>query len=112
MRAPPPPSTRRKARASPKAPAHLDIVERKLWGRILAENTIDGAAALSLLHAAMESHQRARTCRETIDKEGAVYHDRFDQPKPHPLLSVERDSRAAFLSAMRSLSLDLIGETT
>jgi phage terminase small subunit len=94
-----------------KPPRHLETIERKMWVAILSENELDGSAALSLLRAAMESHQRARTCREQIDREGAVYNDRFGQPKIHPLLSAERDARAAFLTAMRALNLDLVGET-
>ena len=111
MRSPPPPSSRRKARVMAKPPRHLDAIERRLWSQILLENELDGSAALSLLRAAMESHGRARTCREQIDREGAVYRDRFEQPKSHPLLSTERDARAAFLTAMRALNLDLAGET-
>ena len=33
--------------------------------------------------------------------------DRFGQVKSHPLLSVERDSRAQYLAALKALNLDL-----
>jgi hypothetical protein len=107
--APPIPSTKRSKRASA-PPKHLALPERRLWTSITRENHFEGEAALALLRTALEAHQRMRTCRETIDRQGAVYLDRFEQPKVHPLLASERDSRAAFLSGMRALNLDLIGE--
>jgi hypothetical protein len=36
-----------------------------------------------------------------------MFNDRFGAPKPHPLLPIERDSRAAFLAGMKALQLDL-----
>jgi hypothetical protein len=76
-----------------------------LWVAITRENQFDGEASLALLRSALEAHQRMRTCRETIDKEGATYLDRFDQPKVHPLLATERDARSAFLAGLRALNL-------
>jgi hypothetical protein len=80
-----------------------------MWTAIVRENFFDGEAALSILRSALEAHQRARTCREAVDRDGAIYRDRFDQPKPHPLIAAERDARAAFIAGMRALNLDLIG---
>jgi len=107
---PPPPGLNRKARRGPPPPKHLDSPERRLWDAILRENLLDNEAALSILRSALEAHQRARTCRETVDREGAIYRDRFNQPKPHPLIAAERDARAAFVAGMRALNLDLVGE--
>ncbi|WMT78856.1 P27 family phage terminase small subunit [Bradyrhizobium sp. Ash2021] len=84
--------------------------ERRLWVSILRENAIEGEAALSLLKSTLESHQRARLCREQVDNEGSTYLDRFEQPKPHPLLAAERDARASFLAGMRALKLDMVGD--
>jgi hypothetical protein len=81
-----------------------------MWAAIVRENQFDGEACFALLRATLESHQRARLCREAIEKQGATYRDRFDQPKPHPLLASERDARSAFIAGMRALNLDLIGE--
>jgi len=107
---PPPPGLNRKARKGPPPPKHLAVPERRLWTAIIRENLFDSEAALSILRSTLEAHQRARTCRETVDREGAIYRDRFDQPKPHPLIAAERDARAAFVAGMRALNLDLIGE--
>ena len=108
MTPPPPPSSNRRARKGPPPPKHLALPERRLWEAILRENLLD--SALSILRTTLEAHQRARTCRETVDSEGPIYRDRFNQPKPHPLIAAERDARAAFVAGMRALNLDLVGE--
>ena len=36
---------------------------------------------------------------------GEVYTDRFDAPRTHPMVAVRRDSRLAFLRALRELDL-------
>ena len=107
---PPPSSNRTRARKGPPPPKHLALPERRLWEAILRENLLDNEAALSILRTTLEAHQRARTCRETVDREGAIYRVRFNQPKPHPLIAAERDARAAFVAGMRALNLDLVGE--
>lgn len=101
------PAPARKTTATPRAPAHLEAVERGMWRELTAEFTFDDAASRALLRAALEAHQRARRCRETVERDGEVFRDRFGQLRPHPLLSAERDARAAFLAAMRTLNLDL-----
>jgi hypothetical protein len=81
-----------------------------MWAAIVKENEFEGEAAFALLRATLESHQRARLCREAVDRQGATYLDRFEQPKPHPLLAAERDARSAFIAGMRALNLDFVGE--
>jgi hypothetical protein len=100
----------RRPRATAPSPRHLDKPEAALWGDIVGEYRFEDAASLALLAAALEARQRARRCREAIDREGETVKDRFEQVKAHPLLSAERDARAAFLAAMRMLSLDIAGE--
>src|SRR5258708_13595311 len=100
------PSANRRKRGSTPAPKHLQLTERRLWNAIGKEHQFEGEAAFALLRATLESHQRARVCREAIESEGATYLDRFDQPKPHPLLASERDARSAFIAGMRALNLD------
>lgn len=55
----------------------------------------------------MEAFDRMRGCQKIIEKDGAKLVDRFDQVKSHPLLAIERDSRAAMLAALKALNLDL-----
>jgi hypothetical protein len=95
----------------PPPPGHLEQPESALWRKIVEEHLFDDAASQSILAAALEGHQRMRRCREKIDEDGELVHDRFNQAKPHPLLAAERDARAAFLSGMRILALD-VGEVS
>ena len=50
---------------------------------------------------------RARAAGAVIQREGAVFKDRFGQPRLHPAVLVERDNTAAMLRALNSLGLDL-----
>jgi len=104
-----PTTTTRRARSTP-PPAHLAAPEAKLWRELAAEYSFSDPASLALLQSAMESHGRARKCREAVDADGETVLDRFQQVKPHPLLAAERDARAAFLQAMRLLRLDVAGD--
>ena len=92
---------------TPAAPAHLQEPEERLWAELTASHQFDDPASLALLRTALESHQRARRCREQIDRDGEAVRDKWNQIKCHPLLAAERDARASFLSAMRLLNLDV-----
>lgn len=78
-----------------------------LWKRILDEYQIQDQAGLLILRTALEAFDRMREAQEIIAREGAQVMDRFQQWKAHPLLTVEKDSRAALLQALKSLNLDL-----
>ena len=93
--------------AIPRYPAHLEKIERQMWKKVLTEYQIVDSAGLKILESALSAHQRCRQCREQIDKEGLTYKDRFNSVKPHVLLASERDSRAAFLNAIKLLNLQL-----
>ena len=90
-----------------KAPDYLTPESKTLWDSILSEFEIDDCAGLKILSTGLESYDRAQKAREQIDEEGMTLVDRFGISKPHPLLASERDSRAAFLSALKQLNLDL-----
>lgn len=92
-------------------PKHLAGTSRELWRRLRADYEIDDAAGQALLQAACEAYQRAQEARAAIDKAGAVTADRFGQLKAHPAIAIERDSRAAMISALRALRLAPGGET-
>jgi hypothetical protein len=47
-----------------------------------------------------------RSAQKQIAKDGLIKHDRFGQPRPHVLLTVERDARFALMSALKQLGLD------
>lgn len=90
-----------------RAPAHLSKEAKRIWREIIEEYDIEDAAGLRILRVALESFDRAQAARAAIDKEGMTVADKFGQIKPHPLLPIERDSRAAFLCGLKGLNLDL-----
>jgi len=85
----------------------LSAEARKFKKGILEEYTIDDAAGLRILETACEAFDRMRSAQKTIQKDGMTVTDRWGQIKAHPLCSVERDSRAQFLAALKQLNLDL-----
>ena len=89
------------------APGHLSDDARLWWKRITAEFDISDDAGRLLLQTALEAFDRMKSCQRQIATDGEVVRDRFDQPKPHPLLSTERDARAQMLAALKQLNLDL-----
>ena len=89
------------------APDHLTDEAKAIWQEILTEYDISDAAGLRILRVALESFDRAQAARQAIDEQGMTFLDKFGQPKPHPLLAIERDSRAAFLTGLKALNLDL-----
>jgi P27 family predicted phage terminase small subunit len=89
------------------APKHLSKEAKILWKEILTEYQISDAAGIRILRVALEAFDRAQSARVSIDKIGLLVKDKFGQIKPHPLLPIERDSRAAFLSGLKALNLDI-----
>ena len=92
---------------SKSAPSHLSKEAKKIFKDLCAEYGIDDVAGLRILRVALEAFDRAQAAREAIEKDGMTVTDKFNQVKPHPLLPVERDSRAAFLAGLKHLNLDL-----
>jgi P27 family predicted phage terminase small subunit len=88
-------------------PKHLSAEARKIWRSIVAEYEISDTAGLKILKTSLEAYDRMQKARESIDKYVMLVKDRFDQPKAHPLLTIERDSRAAFLAGLKALNLDI-----
>jgi phage terminase small subunit len=87
-------------------PKHLrpDTAE---WWRSVAKDYALEPHHLRLLTLAAESWDRGVEAREAIAKHGAVYVDRFEQPRARPEVAIERDSRISFARLVRELALDL-----
>jgi phage terminase small subunit len=88
-------------------PMHLSKEAKQYWKALIIEYGIDDVAGLRILRVALEAYDRAQMARAAIDKCGMLYKDRWGAPKSHPLLPIERDSRAAFLADMKALNLDV-----
>jgi len=88
-------------------PKHLSIKAKRFYKEIFEDFTIDDSAGRALLLAAAEAYQRCNEAREIIKKSGGpVIVDRFGQPKPHPAVAIERDSRTQVIAALRALNLN------
>jgi len=87
-------------------PNHLSKEAKYIFKALCSEYLIEDVAGLRILRVALESFDRAQAAREAIDAEGMTVTDKFGQIKPHPLLPIERDSRAAFLAGLKHLNLD------
>ena len=88
-------------------PEHLSQEARAFFKSISEDYLITDAAGLKILTVACEAYDRAQAARAKIDEDGLTVTDKFNQIKPHPLLSNERDSRAAFLAGLKALNLDI-----
>lgn len=80
-----------------------------MWASLREQYDIDDVAGLLLLTTAMRSFTRAERARAIVDKEGETLRDRWGQSKVHPAAAVERDARAAMLTALRALHLEVGG---
>lgn len=89
-----------------RAPKHLTSEAKKFWHELVNEYDLEDAAGLRILRVALEAYDRAQAARVAIDRDGMTVLDKFNQIKPHPLLPIERDNRAAFLAGLKALNLD------
>ena len=71
----------------PPPPAHLGEPERAIWRHVFEDFS--------------------GTSRLAFERNGATVDGRDGQLRAHPLLAVERDSRAAWLQAVKLLGLEL-----
>ena len=92
-----------------KSPDHLTESSRDWWLGIVGEYDLE-AHHLRLLTLAAEAWDRGQQARETVAKEGAFYLNKAGEPRAHPGVAVERDSRIAYARLMRELDLDGVPE--
>lgn len=90
-----------------KPPKTLSTEASSWWKKLIEDYAINDEAGFLLLQTGLEAFDRMRGAQEVIRREGLQVKDRFDQAKAHPLLTVERDSRAQMLMALKALNLDL-----
>ena len=88
-----------------KAPKHLSEASRTWWAVIMAEYELEVHHA-RLLTLAAEAWDRGVEARETVAKDGAYYLNKSEEPRSHPAVAVERDSRIAYARLVRELDLD------
>lgn len=94
-------------KSTPKTPPSLSDAAKAWWVKLTTEYELEDAAGLLLLETALQAFDRMHQARDLITKHGAVTLDRFEQLRPNPATTIERDSRAAMLGALKALNLDL-----
>lgn len=99
------PRSTRKPSANP--PKTLSAEAKKWWRRFAEEYEITDEAGLFLLQAGLEAFDRMREAQKQLDTDGLTTKDRFGQVRAHPAVQIERDSRAAMVSAIKALNLDI-----
>jgi P27 family predicted phage terminase small subunit len=87
------------------SPKHLTLPARRLFDGIHKLYDLEPHDDAVLVKA-LEAFDRAEQARTILATEGLTVTSRFGELKVHPLIAVERDSRAGFLAGMRQLGLD------
>jgi P27 family predicted phage terminase small subunit len=89
------------------APRHLSKRSKTIYRSVVADYDLANEVhALEVLRLALEALDRADEAREQVAAEGMTYTNRFDEPRPHPAVAIERDARIAVARLFRELSLD------
>ena len=88
-----------------RAPSHLQPATAAWWRHVVTEFALEQHHE-RLLTLACEAWDQAVAAREELAKAGTYYKDRFEQPKAHPAVAVERDARIAFARLVRELDLE------
>jgi phage terminase small subunit len=86
------------------APRHLSERCKRLWKQTTTSFTLE-ATELELMRLACEALDRAEQARVILADEGLTSRGRYGQVLPHPLIAVERDSRAAAARLFKQLNL-------
>ncbi len=89
-----------------KIPKYLNKEARTMWKQLVAEYSIDDTAGLGLLTAALEAFTRMRQAQEVLAKDGLTYLSK-GEITIHPMVKVEKDSRAHFYQGIKQLNFDL-----
>jgi phage terminase small subunit len=83
----------------------LSASSKRWYSEVVADYDLQ-SHHLRLLQVAAEAWDRLQQARAVIKRDGIVVEDRYGSPKNHPALSTERDSRIAFVRAVRELDLE------
>lgn len=91
-----------------KAPRHLSAEAKRVWRRVMEEYAIDDAAGRLILEQALESLDRLREAQALLQRDGLIITTPATGAKHlHPAARVEKEARAALLTAWKALNLDI-----
>ena len=88
------------------APEHLSVAMKNWWRDVTTEFVLQPHHLL-LLEAACDAWDRTVQARESIRRGGLSVPTGSGGTKKNPAVDVERDARAQFITALRTLDLDV-----
>ena len=96
-------------KTAPDAPKDLSATAKTWWKTLVNDYAIEGndSAGLLLLETALRAFDQMRIAEAAIEQHGQVTMDAKGQLRPNPSCVILRDSRAAMLSALKAMNLDL-----
>jgi hypothetical protein len=83
----------------------LSAEGRRLFDSLVQEYRIDDEGGRQILLSGLTSLGLAREAEGRLKAEGLTVMSRLGEPKLHPLATVARDHRSAWLSALKALNL-------
>jgi phage terminase small subunit len=86
-------------------PGHLSP-EAAAWWSVIVRDFVLADHHIKILTTAAESWDRCNEARRLVEQDGICVPDRFGALRAHPAVAIERDSRVAFLRALREIALD------
>lgn len=89
-----------------KAPSHLSKSAITWWNEVVSRWVLE-PHHIKVLQAACEAWDRMQQARRIIDKHGILIQNRYGNLTANPAVAIEKDSRTAFLRAVRELDLDI-----
>lgn len=92
--------------SAPDPPPHLSEPAAAWWQSVVNEFEFE-PHQWPLLEAAADAYMRMIDARDLVLTEGQVVLDRYEKPKAHPAVAIERDSRLALARLVRELALDV-----
>jgi len=95
----------------PQPPSHLSADMKRFFSGIIADHEDLEPDRLHVLRACCEAWDRSQQAREALAKHGTTYTDSKGMIRSRPEISIERDSRVAFLRALRELKLEVAPPT-
>jgi phage terminase small subunit len=96
--------TKAKKPSTKAPPKHLSAAMKHWWKQVERSCELEPHER-HLLQLAAEAFDRAQEARAVLDRRGAVYSDRFEQPKARPEAAIERDARRDFAAIVRQLAI-------
>jgi phage terminase small subunit len=86
----------------PQPPSDLEPEEKEIWCGVVRQCP---PAATTLLVLALRQHAHARFASEVIAREGMLITNKRGQPRPHPMVRVEREATKLFRAIFKQLGL-------